>query len=360
MRDDGGVVYLNGTEIFRSNIDPTGVINFDTLTGVNATDDGTLYFSSTNLSPALLVPGQNLLAVEIHQSTLDSSDLSFDAMLVAQEAPPPNILVQPAPASQTVRQGQSVTLSVTAGGTPPLTYQWRHNGSAQPGATDFTFTISNANTNDAGSYDVVVSNAGGSVISQVATITVLVPPVIIHSPRSRTVSPGESVGFCVTATGSPPLNYQWFFNDVAIQDATNASLAVVASIETQGTYSVRVGDPNDLVSAGPNSAELAVLQVPPTHCLVGIANPDVYSPYAGDDEANLIDISPLDGTASNVRPIMVDPDANSNAYPLSSLMGLENQSPGNIFLYCQQERSTHRRLLGRHEPQSQTQRTLPD
>ena len=79
-RDDGGLVYLNGTEVFRSNI-TNGVVDYLTF-AYEALDDGTLFFS-TNVAASLLVAGTNLLAVEIHQNTLNSSDVSFDLALDA-------------------------------------------------------------------------------------------------------------------------------------------------------------------------------------------------------------------------------------------------------------------------------------
>jgi hypothetical protein len=74
-RDDGAIVYLNGTEIFRSNI-AAGTVNYLTL-AASASDDGNAWFS-TNVQPALLVAGTNVLAVELHQSAANSSDISFD------------------------------------------------------------------------------------------------------------------------------------------------------------------------------------------------------------------------------------------------------------------------------------------
>ncbi len=92
LRDDGGVVYLNGKEVFRSNM-PTGTVNFGTLasTTVGGTDERT--FFETDLNAASFVKGTNSLAVEIHQSVATSSDLSFDLQLTALVAPP---LVPPA------------------------------------------------------------------------------------------------------------------------------------------------------------------------------------------------------------------------------------------------------------------------
>jgi hypothetical protein len=82
LRDDGAVVYLNGKEIVRSNM-PTGSIDYTTLTpaSVNGTNE-TTYFSYP-VNAADLVAGTNVLAVEVHQNTLSSSDLGFDLQLQA-------------------------------------------------------------------------------------------------------------------------------------------------------------------------------------------------------------------------------------------------------------------------------------
>lgn len=89
LRDDGGVVYLNGRELWRSvNMPPAPtVITSQTLadyngagTAENAVDTAT--FSATNL-----VAGTNLVAVEIHQHDTTSSDASFDFALAGQPAP---------------------------------------------------------------------------------------------------------------------------------------------------------------------------------------------------------------------------------------------------------------------------------
>ena len=94
LRDDGCVVYLNSNEIFRSNL-PGGVITSTTFASIAAPDDGSVYFS-TNVSPALLFNGTNFLAVEMHQSTANSSDLSFDLDLVGF-VPAPQISAAVAP-----------------------------------------------------------------------------------------------------------------------------------------------------------------------------------------------------------------------------------------------------------------------
>lgn len=80
MRDDGVVVYVNGVEVYRNNM-PAGAILFSTLASVAAADDGntaqTITINGTNF-----VNGNNVIAVEIHQSANNSSDVSFDLELI--------------------------------------------------------------------------------------------------------------------------------------------------------------------------------------------------------------------------------------------------------------------------------------
>lgn len=78
-RDDGAVVYLNGVEVVRSSM-PAGPVNYLTL-ALNAADDG-MNFNPFIIPAASFVEGLNTLAVEIHQTTADSSDTSFDLELI--------------------------------------------------------------------------------------------------------------------------------------------------------------------------------------------------------------------------------------------------------------------------------------
>jgi len=75
-RDDGAMVWLNGHELYRSNL-PASAITYTTLASatVNAPDE-TAFFTNSFANPALL-PGANLIAVEVHQSATNSSDLGF-------------------------------------------------------------------------------------------------------------------------------------------------------------------------------------------------------------------------------------------------------------------------------------------
>lgn len=83
---------------------------------------------------------------------------------------PPEILKQPA--SQTASLGKTVRFRILAAGTAPLRYQWMFDGDALPGATNAILTLLDAQTNQAGIYSVVVTNAGGAIASSNAVLSV--------------------------------------------------------------------------------------------------------------------------------------------------------------------------------------------
>jgi hypothetical protein len=83
-RDDGAVVHLNGGEVFRSSM-PLGAVTAQTL-ALLADDDGD-GFHEKEIPASFLVPGTNQLAVEIHQVSPTSSDISFDLELLASDEP---------------------------------------------------------------------------------------------------------------------------------------------------------------------------------------------------------------------------------------------------------------------------------
>jgi hypothetical protein len=90
LRDDGAVVYLNGTEVFRSNLPTNAAIYFNTLASLPApAGDGRTNYYPAVLNPALLARGTNVVAVEIHQSATNSPALSFDLALTAETWPQP-------------------------------------------------------------------------------------------------------------------------------------------------------------------------------------------------------------------------------------------------------------------------------
>jgi len=76
------------------------------------------------------------------------------------------------PQSQDATAGDTVTFTVEATGTLPLSYQWRHNGVDLAGKTGAALTLARVVRGQAGNYTVVVRNSAGSVVSDIAALTV--------------------------------------------------------------------------------------------------------------------------------------------------------------------------------------------
>jgi hypothetical protein len=82
------------------------------------------------------------------------------------------------PQSQAPPDGSNVTFRVTANGSPPLTYQWRKDGVAIPGATSAAMTLFNVTDADEGTYSVMLSNQFGTAVSSNALLTVMTRAVV--------------------------------------------------------------------------------------------------------------------------------------------------------------------------------------
>lgn len=171
--------------------------------------------------------------------------------LALQAVPPVTITTQPQ--NVAVNPGQGATFSVVATGVASLSYQWRKNGTPIVGATQATLTLTNLQSIDAGSYDVVVSNAAGSLTSTAATLTVRVPPGIATAPQTQAVVAGANATFSVVASGTGPFSFQWLKNGVALAGATAAELILsnAQAATDGGAYTVMVTSPGgSVVSPG--------------------------------------------------------------------------------------------------------------
>lgn len=178
-RDDGGIVYLNDMEVFRSNL-PQGDIFYNTYTGTGAGSE-TAFFS-TNVEPALLLEGPNILAVEIHQQNMTSSDMSFELELVGNipPAPPTVTIVNPTNGATLVATTVAVnaTATVTDQGVTVAMVQFYSGGTLL--GSDSTAPYNFAWTGVApGNYTltaVATDSRGLTATSAPVNITVTAPP----------------------------------------------------------------------------------------------------------------------------------------------------------------------------------------
>ncbi|MES2920349.1 MAG: immunoglobulin domain-containing protein [Verrucomicrobiota bacterium] len=143
-------------------------VNLDTLANPSA---ASATLSLTNL--ALADNGGSYACVVTN--TLDSAT-SNPATLTVTTAPPVAPSITTHPVSQTVTAGSSVTFSVVATGTAPLTYQWKFGVDDIPGETGSSLVINNVQAAITGSYTVTVTNLVNSATSSPATLTIGTPP----------------------------------------------------------------------------------------------------------------------------------------------------------------------------------------
>ncbi|HWD20017.1 MAG TPA: choice-of-anchor tandem repeat GloVer-containing protein [Verrucomicrobiae bacterium] len=91
---------------------------------------------------------------------------------------PPQITAQPADA--VAYFGNNVSFSVAAASSTALAYQWYFNGAAILQATNAVYSLTNLAATNAGSYAVTLMNAGGSITSRLATLSLAAPPLIAN------------------------------------------------------------------------------------------------------------------------------------------------------------------------------------
>ena len=134
--------------------------------------------------------------------------------------PAPVILVQPLDVS--VLFLDAASLNVVALSLTTMTYQWQKNGTNIPGATSATYSLLTVGNADAGAYDVIVQNGGGSVTSVTVSIVIEAPPTIISQPLSQMVTAGGTASFSVTPIGTAPFTYQWSLNGSSLGNSHGA------------------------------------------------------------------------------------------------------------------------------------------
>lgn len=131
-------------------------------------------------SSAINNAGSYKVAISNPDKTVNSSATLTVEALPSEEEPPAeeptpvemDIQISLHPVSQSTYISESLTLNVSASGSGTLNYQWRKDGVEIPNAIHSYYSISNASEDQGGIYDVVISNATGSLASNSATITI--------------------------------------------------------------------------------------------------------------------------------------------------------------------------------------------
>lgn len=160
--DDGAVFYLNGVEIHRVNM-PDGPVSHGTLASVQVND--ARWFGPVTIPSSVLLPGSNVLAVEVHQQTSQSSDVAFGAELYTSKTLAPGMAFQ---------ESTEEWIELVNRGTAPADL----TGWTIRDAIDFDFAA--GTTIDPGQYLVVSNDA--------ASLAAIYPSIDIVGDYSRQLS----------------------------------------------------------------------------------------------------------------------------------------------------------------------------
>ena len=174
-----------------------------------------------------------------------TTDLKIPYISMDEPKPPvpPTITMQPM--SQSVQVGGQVSFSVGYQGDNSFTFQWYKNNAAIQNEINSIFSIGSVAESDAGSYTVKVTNKGGSVTSDAAVLTVIVPvaPTIKVQPENKTVDVGGNTSLSVEAEGTAPLNYIWSKDGSPVPMGMGNVLPIMnAQTSNEGIYSVKISN----------------------------------------------------------------------------------------------------------------------
>ncbi len=248
----------------------------DSFTGVSSTNPNSTYITRVTArgrrDDSFSMMG--LVGVPTAFTLLDSGQLLIsgggtpNGLSVTMALAAPSVTT--APASFAGAVGSSTTLSVTVSGPGPFTYQWTKNGVDIPDKNSATLTLTNLQPGDSGVYAVTVTNAYGSISSTSATVVVQAPLAITTQPVSQAVWAGATASFSVTATGTPPLAYQWKKDGTPVDGATTATFTRTSAQATDaGKYTVVVTSGSNSITSAEASLSILPTGVTAAHAVVG-------------------------------------------------------------------------------------------
>ncbi len=199
----GAMYFISIDVASRTGTATVGNFNFGGTNLALATSSQTF----TNLTWVVTASSSSTLIDITGDPSSSSQQLIIDNVYVSLATAPPGIASQPR--SITNYAGNTTRFIVAAGGPPPLSYQWYFNTNT-PLATGTSDTLTLTNVQSGGAYNVIVTNASGSVTSSVAKLTVL-PNLVVNgdfenpfTPYYASITPGSTGLIAWTVDAAPP------------------------------------------------------------------------------------------------------------------------------------------------------------
>ncbi|MEI6566561.1 MAG: immunoglobulin domain-containing protein, partial [Verrucomicrobiota bacterium] len=166
------------------------------------------------------------------------------------DGPPSGLYITSQPQNQTLTSGSNAVFKVTAAGTLPISYQWKHNGTNIPSATSSSYQITNASESHLGGYTVLLTNSFGSVESSSAELSMY--PFLAVPFKGAVTCWGRDTNLSVRVWGTGPMSYQWLKGGVKISGGTNDTLYLPQiQFSDAGMYSLIARSPLGSVTNSP-------------------------------------------------------------------------------------------------------------
>jgi Immunoglobulin domain len=214
---------------------------------------------------------------------------------------PTNVLVRVPPDPLATATNRAVFAVAASTSNPPLTYQWRFNGTNLVGQTGSTLIISNLVLEHEGDYSCAVTDGIGTIFTTTARLIGLVTPTFVVRPLAQTtVAGGTFTHTAVIAGNPPPFGYRWNSNSVLVSFITSTSRTQIINFAAMPTVTnaqfrlilTNLASPGNTVNALITNFTLADFDRD------GIA--DQYEVTLGLSTNNAADaLGDLDGDASN-------------------------------------------------------------
>jgi len=244
-----------------------------TLKIVSATEVSPLTYTVTgNTNPSVVevaVNGGQLsftgLSGGVSEITVTATDLDGQSVSQTFEVTIDGDIINPqiltSPSSLTLPASSTATFTVEAQGTG-LSYQWKKNGVVMPDQAGSSLVLNDIGADDAGVYQVVVSNSVSSVTSASATLVIARAAGIASHPASVIVQSGAPLTLTTGVSGTPAPTVSWKKDGSLIANATEATLSIAtAALTDAGIY--RASVLNDGGTQESNPAAVVVVDAAP-------------------------------------------------------------------------------------------------
>ena len=252
----------------------------------------------------------------------------------------PSISQQPTN-GQAFPVGTTASLTVGAVGDASLSYQWRSSTSPATLGTDPTLSFPLAQTNNSGSYFVIVTNSSGAVTSSPASLTIYQAAGIVTQPAGKTVANGAPAMFNVAASGFPTLSYQWKLSGTDLPGATATNLTINAvHLSDLGDYVVLVSNAYSSAQSLPATLSMSPSIITPFTGATGIQGQGSVLSVGAIGSGTLtyqwykdgVAISGATNTTYSL-PTLQQTDAGQYSVTVNSGFGSTTNSPAQVVVY---------------------------